>query len=127
MTVANKQGGIAVAYSLAAGKIGWYAGFGIGGVLAALTFPDPVLELGSLKLVGGNRLGNAALGAAVLGGLLGFVCWLVGLIVGARDKSDVVTLDTYGPYSSGGRKSCHRVWLRVPPAWVTSRVAVLSW
>ncbi|MEU9124944.1 serine/threonine-protein kinase [Streptomyces sp. NPDC048506] len=96
VTVANKQGGIVRAYSLAAGKIGSYAGFGIGAVLSALTFPAPILSLGSLELVGHNRLGNAALGAAVLSGLLGFVCWLVGLIAGARAKSDVVTLDAHG-------------------------------
>ncbi|MFI0716472.1 serine/threonine-protein kinase [Streptomyces inhibens] len=96
VTVANKQGGIAGAYSHAAGKIGGYAGFGIGGVLAALTFPDPVLSLGSLELAGENRLVHAVLGGAVLGGLLGFVCWLVGLIAGARAKSDVVTLDAHG-------------------------------
>ncbi|MFB8037660.1 hypothetical protein ACFC5Z_33005 [Streptomyces sp. NPDC056004] len=96
VTVANKQGGITGAYSQAAGKIGGYAGFGIGAVLDALTFPDPVLSLGPLDLTGDNRLGNAALGAAVLGGLLGFVCWLVGLIAGARAKSDVVTLAPHG-------------------------------
>lgn len=96
VTVANEQGGKAGAYLQAAGKIGGYAGFGIGAVLASLTFPDPVLSLGSLGLTGDNRLGNAALGAAVLGGLLGFVCWLVGLIAGARAKSDVATLDAHG-------------------------------
>ncbi|MFE7430411.1 hypothetical protein [Streptomyces sp. NPDC057545] len=97
VTVANKQGEIAWFYSLTAGKIGGYAGFGIGGFLGALIFPDPVLSLGSLELVDGdNRLGNAALGAAVLYGLLGFICCLVGLIAGARSKSDVVTLSAHG-------------------------------
>jgi serine/threonine protein kinase len=96
VTVANKQREIAWAYSQTAGKIGGCTGLGIGALLSALTFPDPVLSLGSLDLVGDDRLQNIPLGAGVLGGILGFVCWLGGLIAGARAKSDVITLDAHG-------------------------------
>lgn len=108
VTVSNKQGGIVAAYSQTAGKIGGYAGLGIGAVLAALTFPDPVLSLGSLELVGENRLVHAVLGAGVLGGFFGFAFWLVGLIAGARAKSDVVTLDAHGLTVSSWRGNQQR-------------------
>ncbi|WP_406283116.1 hypothetical protein [Streptomyces sp. NBC_00209] len=110
VTVANKQSEIAWAYSKTAGKIGGYTGLGIGGILAALTFPDPVLSLGSLELVGDDRLQNVPLGAAVLGSLLGFVCWLGGLIAGARAKSDIITLDAHGLTVSSRRwNQLHRL------------------
>ncbi|WP_405579320.1 serine/threonine-protein kinase [Streptomyces sp. NBC_01190] len=96
VTITSKRREITEGYSQAAGKIGGYAGYGIGALMGAVNPSDPVVSLGSLQIGVDNRWGNAALGGAVVGGVLYAVFWLMGWIAGAHAKSDVITLDAHG-------------------------------
>ncbi|MET9221772.1 serine/threonine-protein kinase [Streptomyces sp. NPDC003300] len=96
ITITSKRREITEGYSQAAAKIGGYTGYGIGALMGAVNASDPVVSLGSLQIGVDNRWGNAAVGAAVVGGVLYAVFWLMGWIAGARAKSDVITLDAHG-------------------------------
>ncbi|MBY8845797.1 serine/threonine-protein kinase [Streptomyces sp. SP2-10] len=80
-----------------------FGGLVLGIVLGAITFGEPVVSFGDVVIKGDSRFGNALAGGfflAILGAAFGL---LIGAAVGARTRSDSITVDARGITVTAGK------------------------
>ena len=105
VTLTRSRGDLVTEYGVYVGTVGMRWCAGLGAFLGAVTVGDPVLEIGSLEIGDDRWYFNGLLGLGVLAILGGFACWLVGLGIGARAKSDTITVDAHGLTVTGWRQN----------------------